>query len=373
MADKSILAVTMPKWGLAMKEGKVGDWLIGEGEEVDSGDELVDVETDKIASAVEAAHSGILRRRVAVPGEVLPVGALLGVLAGSDASGSQIDSFVADFQENFVPEETGEEDQGPETQSVETGTGKINYLRQGEAEEAAVLLHGFGGDLNNWLFNHPALSAERSVYAFDLPGHGGSSKKVGDGSVVSLAETLHEACTALGIEKADWVGHSMGGALALQTVKVHPESVRSLTLIAGAGLGSEINSDYLKGFTGSQSRRELKPHIEQLFNDPGLVTRQLLEDLLRFKRIDGVQGALQTIMNSFVRDGQQTEKWRDVLENKTIPAQVIWGATDRIIPSAHARGLPRHVQVQVLENYGHMVQMEGAAEVNRMILQFWQS
>ncbi len=358
---------------MAKKDCKVSYMKIVERKELDPGDELVDVETDKIASAVEAAHSGIFRRRVAVPGEVLPVGALLGVLAGSDASGSQIDSFVADFQKNFVPEETSEEDQGPETQSVETGTGKINYLRQGEVGESAVLLHGFGGDLNNWLFNHHALSAERSVYAFDLPGHGGSSKQVGDGSVVSLAETLHEACKALGIEKADWVGHSMGGALALQTVKVHPESVRSLTLIAGAGLGTEINSDYLKGFTGSQSRRELKPHIEQLFNDPGLVTRQLLEDLLRFKRIDGVQGALQIIMNSFVRDGQQTEKWRDVLENKTIPAQVIWGATDRIIPSAHARGLPRHVQAQVLENYGHMVQMEGATEVNRMILQFWQS
>ena len=163
----------------------------------------------------------------------------------------------------------------------------------------------------------------------------------------------------------------MGGALALQTVKVHPESVRSLTLIAGAGLGTEINSDYLKGFTGSQSRRELKPHIELLFNDPGLVTRQLLEDLLRFKRIDGVQEALQTIMNSFVRDGQQTKQWRNVLENETIPVQVIWGATDRIIPSAHARGLPRHVQAQVLENYGHMVQMEKAKDVNRRLLKFF--
>ena len=163
----------------------------------------------------------------------------------------------------------------------------------------------------------------------------------------------------------------MGGSLALQTAKVHPESVHSLTLIAGAGLGTEINSDYLKGFIDSQSRRELKPYIELLFNDPGLVTRQLLEDLLRFKRIDGVQDALKTIMNSFVSDGQQTRQWRDVLENKTISAQVIWGATDRIIPSAHARGLPRHVQAQVLENHGHMVQMEKANDVNRRLLNFF--
>ncbi|MEC7630135.1 MAG: acetoin dehydrogenase dihydrolipoyllysine-residue acetyltransferase subunit, partial [SAR324 cluster bacterium] len=60
----------------------------------------------------------------------------------------------------------------------------------------------------------------------------------------------------------------------------------SLTLIASAGLGAEINSAYLKGFLESQSRRELKPHVELLFNDTSLVTRQLLDDILKFKRID---------------------------------------------------------------------------------------
>jgi pyruvate dehydrogenase E2 component (dihydrolipoamide acetyltransferase) len=42
-----------------------------------------------------------------------------------------------------------------------------------------VLIHGFGGDLNNWLFNHEALAADREVYALDLPGHGESTKDVG--------------------------------------------------------------------------------------------------------------------------------------------------------------------------------------------------
>ena len=86
-----------------------------------------------------------------------------------------------------------------------------------------------------------------------------------------------------------------------------------------------------------------------------------------------MQGALQTIMDSFVRDGQQIGQWRDVLENKTIPAQVIWGANDRILPPNHTQGLPAHVQVEILENKGHMVQMEAAMEVNSMILQFWKS
>ena len=59
--SNNIKVITMPKWGLTMKEGLVGDWLIEEGETVNSGMEVVDVETDKITSAVEVSDSGTLR------------------------------------------------------------------------------------------------------------------------------------------------------------------------------------------------------------------------------------------------------------------------------------------------------------------------
>ena len=74
MTNGSIQALTMPKWGLAMKEGKVGEWLTEEGLEITTGEEVLEVETDKITSAVETPHNGILCRKVASSGEVLPVG-----------------------------------------------------------------------------------------------------------------------------------------------------------------------------------------------------------------------------------------------------------------------------------------------------------
>ena len=366
---RMIKAITMPKWGLSMTEGVVGDWLVAEGDAVESGTEVVLVDTEKIAGAVEAADASTLRRAVAVTGDTLPVGALLGVLAGDEIPDAEIDAFVRQFQENFVPEEAGAEDGGDQTETVQVGELSINYLRQGSADKTAVLLHGFGGDLDNWLFNHPALSSNRTVIAVDLPGHGRSTKEVGDGSFASMADVLHDTMRELDVAEADWVGHSMGGAVALHVARSQPQLVRSLTLIASAGLGPEINTEYLQGFTRSRSRRELKPHVQQLFGDASLVTRQLVEDLLKYKRLDGVQECLEALADRLADAGDQAEDARRIID--AVPTLVIWGADDRIIPASHARDLPNQDRVHILENTGHMVQMERASEVNRLITAFW--
>src|SRR5205809_5186844 len=94
-------ALTMPKWGLSMTEGKVAGWLVDEGVEVDPGVELVEIETEKILSALEAPVSGILRRKVARIDDVVPVAGLLAVIADSSGPDVQIDLFIADFQDHL--------------------------------------------------------------------------------------------------------------------------------------------------------------------------------------------------------------------------------------------------------------------------------
>ena len=76
-----ITPITMPKWGLSMTEGKVVEWLAEEGQRLSAGDPVMDIETEKIANTFEALDAGTLRRRVAGVDDVLPIGALLGVLA----------------------------------------------------------------------------------------------------------------------------------------------------------------------------------------------------------------------------------------------------------------------------------------------------
>jgi pyruvate dehydrogenase E2 component (dihydrolipoamide acetyltransferase) len=367
---QQISKLGMPKWGLSMTEGTVVEWLIEEGTELAKGDEVVEVESEKINNAIESPAEGILRRRVAKEGEVLPVGGLLGVIAPSDVPDEEIDSYVEEFLENFDPEEAAAEAGGPEPQTVEIGGRNIQYLKIGEGEgPPLILLHGFGGDINIWVFNQEALSeAGRTIYALDLPGHGQSSKDVGEGDLDSFVEVLADFMDEMGVEKAHLVGHSMGGAVASSLALAHHDGVASLVLIASAGLGEEINEEYIEGFIAANRRREMKNVLGLLFANPELVTRQLVNDELRFKRMDGVDEALRAVADKMFPDGSQTDG--PDLSGLDVSILAIWGQDDQIIPVSHTENLPENARVEVLEDTGHMPQMESAGRTNRLIEDF---
>lgn len=367
MSAGKIYPIVMPKWGLSMSEGRVGDWIADTGQTVKIGDHLLDVETDKIAGTVEATAAGELRRIVAKPDEVLPVGALLGVLSEGEVAESDIDAFVAQFQSSFVP--GSEEDAAAESpyRQLQVGPYALRYAEQGDGNEAVILVHGFGGDLDNWLFNQGDLAAQRTVYALDLPGHGQSVKTLGDGALTTLAQVLADFMDAVGVERAHLVGHSLGGAIIQQLAVMQPARVRSLALIASAGLGPEIDGGYIDGFISSTGRRDTKQVLERLFANQALVSRQMVDDILKYKRLDGVTAALRTLAGVVFAGGRQQTLFRDVLAGLGVPVLVVWGTEDRIIPAAHADGLPENVTVRVLPGYGHMVQMEAAKEVNALL------
>jgi len=93
----SISAITMPKWGIEMTEGTVTGWRVGEGQRVERGAEILDVETEKIVNAVESPAGGVLRRILAAGGETRAVGALIGVIAEERTSDADISRFVESF------------------------------------------------------------------------------------------------------------------------------------------------------------------------------------------------------------------------------------------------------------------------------------
>jgi pyruvate dehydrogenase E2 component (dihydrolipoamide acetyltransferase) len=169
----------------------------------------------------------------------------------------------------------------------------------------------------------------------------------------------------LGIANAHLVGHSMGGAISLQLATTQPSKVKSLTLICPAGLGPEIGG-YVDEYVAAQGRKDLKPVLELLFADKSLVSRQLIDDILKYKRLDGVEVFLKSLSEALFGGRHQHDDLVSKIVGKLPPTLVIWGEEDQVIPSSHATNLPG-AKVQVLENTGHMVFMEKAGDVNNLI------
>ncbi len=104
-----------------------------------------------------------------------------------------------------------------------------------------LLVHGLGSSTQTWLDVPQRLAATGAhVIAVDLPGHGESSKLPGDYSLGAMANSLRDLLDHLGIERAHFVGHSLGGGVTMQFQYQFPERIASIALVSSGGLGEEI-------------------------------------------------------------------------------------------------------------------------------------
>jgi pyruvate dehydrogenase E2 component (dihydrolipoamide acetyltransferase) len=363
-----ITPLKMPKWGLSMQEGLVQSWHVAPGAAIAEGMELVDVETSKITNVFEAPFAGTLRRIVAQEGETLPVGALLAVLADEAVSEAEIDAFVADFQARFTPETEDGESGGLTERRLSLPDGRtIRATLAGEGETPVVFLHGFGGDLNNWALVQPAVAAAAATIALDLPGHGASAKDVGAGDLAALSGAVLEALDALSVSKAHLVGHSLGGAVALAATLAQPERIATLTLVCPAALpGTALNADYLDGFIAAGRARALAEVLALLFADPATATRDMAEDILKSKRLDGVEEALSAIRSAMAAPAFAALGAR--VGEVTAPLLVLASRQDRIVGEPDAAALPSGARLVFVEGAGHMPHTEKADAVSVAIL-----
>lgn len=117
-----IYPIAVPKWGIEMVEGTITNWNKAEGDAISKGDEVFEMESDKIVNVWDSPVDGILRRVLVPAGDAHPVGALLGVIADASVADSDIDAFIA--AHSSAPAETAATPAADNTaaqQTVQTG------------------------------------------------------------------------------------------------------------------------------------------------------------------------------------------------------------------------------------------------------------
>ena len=128
-----------------------------------------------------------------------------------------------------------------------------------------------------------------------------------------------------------------------------------------------LHWDYIEGFVNSVSKKDLKPKLSYLFADPGLVNRSLVDDLLKYKRLDGVDSFIKSLSSSLFPNGKQSSVISKDLETLEKKILIIHGEKDAIISVSHAKSV-KNGKVEIISDAGHNVQLEQASKVNELIL-----
>ncbi|HEU4658320.1 MAG TPA: alpha/beta fold hydrolase [Capillimicrobium sp.] len=264
----------------------------------------------------------------------------------------------------------------------------VSVLSIGSGPEV-LLLHGLGGTKSSFFETAAALArAGHRVHALDFPGFGGSSKPItAPYNARWFAETVLDVMDALCVERAHLAGNSMGGRVAIEVGLRAPERVAGLALLcpAVAFVKRELHPivRLLRPELGllphAIPRAAVTSQFWSLFADPDAIDPALADIVVdEFQRIYGSAGARYAFLSSarniyldapFGRNGF----YRRLAELEA-PALFVWGSHDRLIPCAFerhvARALPGARQV-LLDDCGHVPQVERADDVNRLLTDFF--
>lgn len=241
----------------------------------------------------------------------------------------------------------------------------IRTLQSGTGDPV-VFLHGFGAELAAWRPFVAHVGVGNPMLALDLPGHGGSvDQPIADFDM--LVDSVAAALAAAGLTRLHLVGHSLGAAVAAALAGGGSLDVRSLSLVAPAGLGPKINGDFIAGFLAADSEPALKSWMTILVRDPASLPGAMVRATLNGRDGTAVAASQARLAAGIFAGSTQLFSVRDALARYTGPARIIVGREDPIIPAEHSDLLPGHVALNRLPQIGHLPQLEAAALTGRLV------
>jgi len=247
---------------------------------------------------------------------------------------------------------------------------RISY-RAGGRGPALLLLHGITNSSETWEHVAPWLTERFTVIAPDLLGHGQSATPRGDYSLGAHASGARDVLTALGIERATVVGHSLGGGIAMQFAYQFPERCERLVLVASGGLGREVHillraaaipgADYVLPALTSAGLLGVGRGIGGLLRRVGLAPSEdlavLANGFASLATAGSRQAFLHTVRAVVEPGGQRVSALDRLTLAGLLPSLIVWGEQDSIIPVGHgaaAREAMPGSRLEVFPGAGHM-------------------
>jgi pimeloyl-ACP methyl ester carboxylesterase len=270
---------------------------------------------------------------------------------------------------------------------VHVGRSRISTLTMGEGPDI-LLLHGLGATKASFFEAAAALSRAHRVHALDLPGFGSSSKPAFAAYDAGyFAEAVLGAMDAMGIERAHLVGNSLGGRVAIEVGLRSPERVGALGLLCPAVAflrrGYHPIVRLLRPELGVLPHRFARGMVANqfwsMFADRDQVDPSVADVVVEeFQRIYGSAGArlafLASARNVYLERPFGRDGFYPRLAELEPPALFVWGSHDKLIPAGFARHvaewLPGAEQI-VLEDCGHVPQVERSAQTNGLLQRFF--
>jgi len=271
--------------------------------------------------------------------------------------------------------------QQPELQQLTLHGHRVAYRRAGDGEEVLVLIHGITSDSRVWRRVMPYLAERFTVLAPDLIGHGDSAKPKGDYSLGAHASTVRDLLVALGHERASFVGHSLGGGIAMQLSYQFPERCERLVLVDSGGLGRDV-SLLLRAATLPGSELVLPLLAASRLLEGGRLAGGLLRrvglragtDIEEIARGHATLADAQTraafvhTLRSVVEPGGQRVDASDRLYlAEHLPLLLMWGEHDPLIPVSHAHAAHARMPASELELFAHSGHFPMLEEPERFI------
>lgn len=241
--------------------------------------------------------------------------------------------------------------------------------------DAIVLLHGFPLTREIWAQHVAPLASNARVIWPDLRGMGASSVSDGPYLMESLAGDIANVLDQLHVERAAFVGHSLGGYVALAFCRMYSERVARLALVCSrlAADSQEIASSRERLADRIEKDGSVDPAIDaylpRLFAPATLSAQPALLDRAReIARVNDPRGAA-----AMLRGMAQRASSHDIAGDLSMPVWIVTGALDTIAPVAEAREMARafpNARVEIMERSAHLPMLEEPERFGRVLLEF---